>query len=82
MGNFNMHYSCQKSNLFIIKFLLIKADILVVEQPFYNSDPKLFVIICMVINYHEKPIILSNILIEEIINLKPSFFNIFTRYYL
>ena len=55
---------------FIIKSLLIKADILVIDEPFSNSDPSLFNIINEAIDYHDNVILLSHLPLDNIINLK------------
>ncbi len=54
---------------FIIKSLLIESDILVIDEPFSNSDPSLFKLILEALNCSSNVIILSHVPIDDIIKL-------------
>lgn len=54
---------------FILKSLIIKSDILVIDEPFSNSDKLLFKIIFKAIQKHSNCIILSHMPISDVVKL-------------
>ena len=54
---------------FILKSLVIKSDILVIDEPLSNSDKSLFQIIFQAIKKHSNCIILSHRPISEVVKL-------------
>ena len=55
--------------LFLLRSLLVDSDFLIVDEPFSNSDEKLWNIIFKAINLKPRSIILSHLSLDKVINL-------------
>ena len=62
--------------LFLLKSLLVDSDIMVIDEPFSNSDEKLWGIIYKAINIKKRSIILSHLPLENLFGNKENIISI------
>lgn len=62
--------------IFILKSLLVEASLTIIDEPFSNSDKKLWDIICKAISIKSRTIILSHLSLDNFFQLEKDFVSI------